>query len=293
MNREIFTIASAQDVPLDPRDTEEVNGSNERKNESIVRNLVKEILQEDMKGFKERTANLDYVGTMDDPTFEEFTDMKPMAREVKRAWAAEADHGFMKSLIKVHWVNTWHPKKIEKFMSLSGKNEISAMGYLPGRGRIESFWGDVGIMIQGRVTLAANDMDALYTGYHGEIPNAIQRKYSSSGTPRRAMQFFDRSNDIVKGSEHYILDRSTFKERMQGHNELIVDNWKPIGIIIGLTPEGISDSVKRGVFSNGKLIETLLGFGLPIYHLSMKPIPAEKLRAALRGEVEVEDFTFP
>jgi hypothetical protein len=36
-----------------------------------------------------------------------------------------------------------------------------------------------------------------------------------------------------------------------------------------------------------------LGFGLPIYHLSMKPIPAEKLRAALRGEVEVEDFTFP
>ena len=74
-----------------------------------VRNLIREMLLEDLTKFKEKTKYIDYMHTMDDPTFDDpyYKDRpyKAQAKDIKRAWAAEADHEFMKSIIKVHWLS--------------------------------------------------------------------------------------------------------------------------------------------------------------------------------------------
>jgi hypothetical protein len=223
----------------------------------MIRQLIREmILHEDMKGFSDRVDHIDYVGTSSDPTFEneESLPMKPMAREVKRAWAAEADHEFMKTLTKVHWFQ--EADQIRKFMSLSGKNEISVMGYLPEKEALSSNWSSYGAIIQGRVTLAANDMDSLFTGYHGFLHSDITRKYKSSGVPRRA-------NFFMGNSRAYILDRSTFEDSnsYSCHNELVVDNWKVLGFVI--------DTNERGWLGLACL---MMKFGLPIYDMRKNPI---------------------
>ena len=71
---------------------------------NTIRNLIHEILLEDFAGFAKRTQELQYTSDATDPTFEKQKLFKLQAREVKRIWKAEADHEFMRSLIKIHWI---------------------------------------------------------------------------------------------------------------------------------------------------------------------------------------------
>ena len=260
----------------------------------MIRHLIREMLLEDLKGFQQRTKGIDYMSSFDDPTFDEPYQKelphKGMAKDVKRAWAAEADHKFMETLIKVHWVGglDWE-KKLDKFLSLGGNNEISTMGYLPNSLDVRSSWGTIGVIVQGRTTLATNDMNTVTSGYTGRLPPEIHKKYASSGTPKRPTMF--RGPDSFSGgSSKYILDKDSFDQNEIRRNELIVDNWKPVGFVMGgidaaLFLDTVRAAVKGTIKANYlDYAKGMLKHDLPMYDRQMKPINRKKLEEATRGK---------
>ena len=256
------------------------------------------MLLEDLKGFQQKTKGIDYMSNFDDPTFDlpaqKGLPHKGMAKDVKRLWAEEADHDFMKSLIKVHWLGglDWE-KKLDRFLSLRGNNEVSAMGYLPDSKKVKSSWGTIGVIIQGRVTLAANDMNAITSGYFKDVPEEVASKYKSSGVPRRSTVFSSTANtygySAGGGSGAYILDRSSFDPERSRHNEFIVDNWKPVALVIDSDAVLFLDSVRAAV--KGTVRATYLDYAkgmleqnLPIYDMTMTPIDRKEIEKAIGGE---------
>lgn len=247
---------------------------------TTIHRLIREILAEDRAGFKSRTRGISYnrvygdsamdsanASVFEDPFFDTSPLAKKGARDVKRAWEVEADHEFMKSLVKVHWIK---PADMRKFLSMSRKNEISAMAYLPGRKVLTrmSGWGPIGIVIQGRTTLAANDMDAIVSGYHSGITPSTSAKYASSGSPKRPNIFLSAPEEgFDETADYYILDRETFDEDMHGSNELIVDNWRPIGIVIEDWQNGDTSLRSPGPDT---LIRMIQEIGLPVFDSTMK-----------------------
>lgn len=251
----------------------------------MIRQLIREmLLREELAGFKKRTKEINYMSSFDDPTFDYQEPWhKLLAKDVKRAWAAEADHEFMKSLIKVHWANgfDWEGD-IERFLSLKGNNEISAMGYLPDSKRVSSSWGEFGVLIQGRVTLAANDMNTINSGYFKNVSDEITSKYKSSGIPRRSTMFGYGQD----GYGSYIVDKESFDPERSRRNEIIVDNWKPIGFVIGVGGAGW----KAGDLTTLKYAKFVLNHNLPFYTRDMTLIDREELKKALDEKMKDEDF---
>jgi hypothetical protein len=190
--------------------------------ESLVRSIVRSLLRESLEGFTSKTSEISYGKN----------DPKQLPRELKSIWSQEADHEFFKSLVKVHWIagakksQYFVFRRMNALLNASGKDEISTMGYI-GRPSV-SEWGEFGIMVQGRTTLAANDMDAIVSGYYRDVgADEIERYSKTSGIPRRASRF---SPGKARG---FILDAENFGRQYLG-NELIVDNWRPIGLIAPL-----------------------------------------------------------
>jgi len=260
----------------------------------MIRQLIREMLSEDLAGFVDRTKDIDYSSSIDDPTFDaewqKGLSNKSMAKDVKRAWAAEADHEFMKSLIKVHWINymmkNWEGN-FEKFMTLRGNNEVSAMGYLPGSNDVSGRWGHLGILIQGRVTLAANNMDDVMSGYFKGGFEKVASKYASSGVPRRPTIFKSKNAYSYQGNKKYILDAESFDLRSSRENELIVDNWKVLGIVIGEDKDTFLKDVNSAIrykFNNEwpKYANLMLKYNLPIYDEAMTQIDRASIEEALR-----------
>lgn len=262
---------------------------------NAIRHLVREILLEDLAGFVKRTQGIQYSSDSADPTFEKHKQSKLQAREVKRIWRAEADHEFMRSLIKIHWIedkgnrNTFDPVKLLDFFLLSGKNEIATQAWLPDSTIIHSEWGKIGVIVQGTVTLAANDMNEIYSGYFDRLPIGLHQKYRSSGVPRRSTYFNDRNS--------FVLDRKSFDSTSSEINEFIVDNWRPTGVIIqypaDILIESVRDTVKLGV--DAKIlgyVDALLSVNkfsgpentIPIYDETMKQIDMRQLARARKGE---------
>ena len=250
------------------------------------------MILEGLAGFIDRTKDIEYSSSIDDPTFDaewqKGLTNKSMAKDVKRAWAAEADHELMRSLIKVHWINDHTMKNwegdFEKFINLSGKNEVSTMGYLPDSKNVSGNWGHIGILIQGRVTLAANNMDDIASGYFKDGFEKVAAKYASSGVPRRPTTFMSKS---YQGNKKYILDAESFNPRSTRENELIVDNWKVMGIVIGRPSAQFLDDVYSTVrykFKNDwpKYANLILKYNLPIYDSTMTQIDRSEIEEALR-----------
>ena len=205
--------------------------------EGALRRIIREsLLAEDLTGFMEKTKDVSYRGSVQDPTFDLDRNKKNKAgaRNVKQIWSEEADHKFMERAIKIHWLKKAGLKeKLQNFLSMSGRNEISTMGYLPGAETFMSNWGPIGVVVQGRTTLAANRMSALMSGYGGSLPPETVAKYAPSGVPRRSTFFF---GTAVRGetsyADEYILDRESFDAAQQGGNEFIVANWTPVGVAL-------------------------------------------------------------
>jgi hypothetical protein len=90
------------------------------------------------------------------------------------------------------------------------------------------------------------------------------------------------------GSNKYILNRESFNPREEDHNEFIVDNWKPVGLIVSmygfpLTPQ------EAEIIGSKKVVryaEVALEIGLPVYDRKMKAISKERIEAALNGKEE-------
>jgi hypothetical protein len=228
-----------------------------------LRQIIREALLEDLAGFMDRTKDIDYMHTMDDPTFDD-PYYKDSPYKTLSGW-------------NVGWA-------LNDLLSLSRNNEIATMGYLPGEGRVTSSWGKAGVIVQGRVTLAANDMEAITSGYFKEVPDEVISKYKSSGIPRRALTF----NNLKSGE--YILDRASFNPEMSRHNEFIVDNWKPVGVVIAYERQEFLDAIRKAPRPKegnppGPLLEytrAVLQPELPIYDEDMKLVDREEIERALQ-----------
>jgi len=229
---------------------------------SVVREYIRSILSEDLRGFLDRTWDLGYyagaydAGSLDRP---ENKDDKEKARLVKRIWIEEADQSFFDSLTKVHWLQdtgTYNMSRtnesLNNIISLQQTGaEIPTTGYTPGT--VQNLaWGQWGVIVGGDkcfATFAANTMEAVVSGYVSTA--VLQRSYVVRGSnplPRRASRFNPRildpmtdeqapeekssSIDQLLNNPIYLLDAQSWIEPTRlNTNEIIVKHWEILGIV--------------------------------------------------------------
>lgn len=194
---------------------------------NVLKSLIAEILREDLQGFVNDVSKIRYYSGS---TVAASLDPAALAKskEVKRAWKKNADHVFMQSLVKIHWFAPTGStlQKLKWFLNNQGKDEVSTTAFLPDE-KLITMWGQLGIQLEGRVTLAANDMNDVVSGYSTDwmdVPGGT-KKFASSGVPRRAGIF---NHKIAK---HYVLNSDSFDSNSI-ENEFILDNWKVKAVVI-------------------------------------------------------------
>jgi len=226
-----------------------------------LRRVVREVLQEDRESFL----------TTSEPIVKGKGPSAP--RDIKRLWNTEADHGFFTGLTKVHWVRRYQDLRF--FDKGGSRDEVSVGLYLTGK-KVSpaSAWMEpgVGVVLQGRVTLASNDMGSIWTGYADE---AQPQHTKTSGAVRRGTMM------NMSALEDYIIDAASFKEAGSMGNEGVLDNWRPVAIV--LTDVGaFNPDVLRYVKD---LVTDGLAFkGISVVDQNMKPLDLDALLEELYRE---------
>lgn len=258
---------------------------------NALREYIRELLREDSIGFvHDLAAASDEFGKPDEMFFGGDPG-KGGAKAIKRAFNANADHKWLSTLDTVHWTGDFYGMEELKG---KGKDELSVTMTLPG----EDFdWPlNYGLWVKGRITLATNDQDQLYSGhFHDYIPgltsNVSEEEYEqrkkSSGINKRptVSKDYSRYGGLKRGNEYaekvakqipYVLDQSMWSPA-GSMNEALVDNWKPVGIILtnydeintisGLDYiEGTKEDIEEFALGITKQIMlTALAFGVPVY----------------------------
>lgn len=208
MNDDIFTVLPDQDIPIDPEElTTQVN--------------------EGFEGFVAKAQKIPSfdVGVHRDITFSNSPTAKKSARSLKRAFSEESDQAFFQSLTKVHWFNGAVNVQLPWFFQNNNKNEVAVTGYNKNRNLSNpKDWWPVGLELQGRATVASNNMDAMFTGYSQDIPTAEKNRFKSSGVPKRPTMFWP------PYATDYALDAKSFSN--DSRNEIVLDNWRPVALIL-------------------------------------------------------------
>ena len=228
---------------------------------------------------------------------------KSGGKAIKRAFAKNADHQWLSTLDTVHWAVS-----VYDLIGLvgKGKDELSTSMTLPGSPFVSlrrpggTEGSGVGLWIKGRITLAANDQDSMFTGdfinrgAHGKYsdltPEEQEHREKSSGRNKlpSVSKDYSRYGQLEKGTEFgekkardipYVLDQSTW-DPSQTHsetNEALVDNWRPVGIIVA--EEDVLDSVNifgdtpsESIGVVKELFTTATDFGVPIYDLDRNKV---------------------
>jgi hypothetical protein len=154
---------------------------------------------------------------------------------------------------------------------MTGKNEISTMGYPPSTTSFSTNWGPIGVVVQGHTTIAANRMSSLFSGFTGNITPELADKYKHSGIPKRPTSFLGAS-DPSSLADDFILDKKSFNPRLVGGNEFIVANWRPVGIVLALDvrdalfKQALGEETKFMTRADAEAIVSVVeSSGLPIY----------------------------
>ena len=251
---------------------------------NLLRKYIRQLLKEDAMGFVHALAAAsDEFGT-------EGEDFYGGGRAIKRAFNAHADHEWLSTIDTVHWADVYG------LGDLAGRNrdELSTSMTLPSDSFIPN-GNNPGLWVKGRITLAAKDMDNLFTGYYddyvgdkadhpeGWTPEEqehrkkssgvnklpfISKDYSRYGKLKPELEFHQKTARNIP----YVLDQSTWQTWERGGNptEALVDNWRAVGVIADwesikilkrqsqITPEETAGSLK-------KLLELAQEFGVPIF----------------------------
>lgn len=258
MNTDIFTQNSAQDVPLDTFDKETIA---QEVQESVLRRVVSEILQED----KEETSKWAKAAAGGVTAGSETRDL---GRKIKRSWQADADIASFNSVTFIHWNGiqsifdlVQHPRSRDEIATLP-YNKTPWTPLNLGRHYI------LGVIVKGRPTLVANaDLNSLsYTGLLGvkgqdARSEAIKKmrartkmsgynKYpgmKSPGADAEKREYGD-GRELARSWEDYIVYSASeiFPHEMisfdtkgvfdgfdnKGWPEALLDNWKVVGIVV-------------------------------------------------------------
>jgi hypothetical protein len=222
--------------------------------ESMLRDLVLEIIKEVAKSFARRMSSNSKTSGPSDHFFsqEGLYDLNhEEGRELKRAFAKHADHDFLSSLDTVHWSSD--PKKFLNLLNGS-KHELSTTLHEPSsslRG-IASY----GLWVKGRITLASHDQDKMWTGFWKDYASPTKRelglpedeqarmadkrnqRIKSSGMRKLPKQGFTSSNyeRVASGAidSPYILDLESWQagKGSSSTNEALVGHWRAKGLIV-------------------------------------------------------------
>lgn len=226
-----------------------------------LRAIIHDVIREDRESFLSAS----------EPIIKDKRSSAP--RDVKRLWNSEADHAFFSGLTKVHWVR----KVVNlRFFDKSGsRDEVSVGLYLPGKKLSPaSAWMEpgVGVVLQGRVTLASNDMGSIWTGYADEVQ---PQHAKTSGAVRRGTMM------NMSALEDYIVDAASFKEAGSMGNEGVLDNWHPVAIVL----------TEVGAFNPDviKYVKSLVDYGnefkgINVVDQSMNPLDLDALLEDLYHE---------
>ena len=217
-------------------------------------------------------------------------------KAIKRAFNANADHQWLSTLDTVHWTDIYGLKPLIG----QHKDELSATITLPGEDVLDTgAIDDIGLWVKGRITLAANDMDQLYSGHGWEYgpgkslggsEEEYEHRKKSSGINKRptTSKDYSRYGNLKRGDDFaekmarnmpYILDQSTWHKGIGGEtNEALVDNWKPVGIIVidewedRVIEWGEAGDTVEAPGKIGELFRMASEFGVPIYSVTRKEL---------------------
>lgn len=170
-------------------------------------------------------------------------------RAFKKEWNKNADHKFFNDqVIKIHWIGAFGGalsqvaavmgadknqtsavlKDIMKRNDINNKinkYEMSCVGYLKPPFQDEAgATAPYGLLIKGYVSYASST-DA-QTEWSSTATKDDIEKYSGSGLPKRPL--------IKSGAMYGAADFVEPHEAPQGYNELIVDNWQTVAVIVNL-----------------------------------------------------------
>jgi len=267
---------------------------------NLLREYIRELLTEDPMGFVHDLAAADDEfgeGGGDVPFFGGDPG-KSGGKAIKRAFNANADHKWLSTLDTVHWTQDIY--SIENLIG-KGKDELSATMSLPSE-EFRSIGGSTGLWVKGRITLAVNNHDELYSGhFYDYMKDAIRdpdseegkkqaHRSRSSGVNKRptVSKDYSRYGKLKRGNEFaekvvrkipYVLDQSTWNPA--DINEALVDNWKAVGIVIhGIADDGVGDHLQSMNYVEGteesieefalgktkKVMLLALELGLPIFN---------------------------
>lgn len=162
-------------------------------------------------------------------------DVMAQGRDLKKAFAKNADREFLDSLVTIHWTDK--QSMINMLLGkLNSRDELSAAAYLPEAGVQggEGAFNDFGIVIKGHITLLANDMDQIYTGHGSDYTKADPQRTKMSGANKGAQQVYNPKE--YEKYEVLVLDQEDWKPhksfRGSNANEALVDNWSPVALIV-------------------------------------------------------------
>ena len=258
----------------------------------LLREYIRELLKEDPLGFvHDLAAASDEFGEEGMPFFGG-NPGKAGGRAIKRAFNANADHQWLSTLDTVHWTSDL---EMLPQLAAKSKDELSANMVRPS----ESFppeSGEYGLWIKGRITLATNDMDQLYSGHQADYgpgkegtEEEVAHRDKSSGRNKRptVSKDYSRYGNLKRGTEFaekmaknipYVLDKTMWNPNDWKGNEALVDNWKPVGIVVtyddqasaieNLSYAKTEEDIKE--FSAGivkMILMTALKIGVPVYNL--------------------------
>ena len=183
-------------------------------------------------GFRETT---DEDEASDEEIAASYRRMAGAGRKLKKAFAAHVDRKYVDSLEYVHWTND----KRKVLMMLAPdivkpddrapkkRDEVSVIAYLPNKKEGKGAFGKYGMVIDGHVTLLANDMNALHTGYTAHYKSADPHRTASSGANKGIG---------VADDESVVLSAEDWNPRKVGNagrwNEALLDNWEITGLIV-------------------------------------------------------------
>jgi len=259
---------------------------------NLLREYIRELLAEDPMGFVHDLAAVSGEFGREGEEFFGGDPGKSGGKAIKRAFNANADHQFLSTLDTVHWTESAH--SLEYLIGKS-KDELSATMNLPGEKLKNPPGMQIGLWIKGRITVAANDHDQLFTGkwhdymgsHAGYTDEEQEQRQKSSGINKlpRVAKDYSRYGQLQRGNEYgeklarnipYVLDQSTWEP--YDVNEALVDNWNPVGIVMGkwvktikLNVDGLADERfkdQTGVNAPGiigKIFELAVEFGIPIF----------------------------
>jgi hypothetical protein len=262
----------------------------------LLRECIRELLSEDPMGFVHDLAAADDQFGEEGMPFFGGDPGKGGGKAIKRAFNANADHQWLSTLDTVHWVEDAY--SLEYLVGKS-KDELSTTMTLPGNKLKNPPGLLIGLWVKGRITIAANNHDQLFTGkledYTGNRADYTseeqEQRQRSSGVNKRPMisKDYSRHGGLKRGNDYaekvarqipYLLDQSMWDPDYV--NEALVDNWKPMGIIVGKWLEPIRLSIQSlgdekfkdnaGVNAPGvigKIFKLAVEFDVPIYDVNL------------------------